>query len=112
MNNSIKYMVQSWQSLANTYPDMRYPAYNLSVRCGYDGNTKTNKVSIYLETFIQNEGGTRICLTADNFEYYGQYKPHMLEQAIERFTNKCKLTKEKYIFTVRTSIREPFDFNK
>lgn len=114
MNNSMERMVKSWQSIAKSFPDMRYPNYNLNTHCSLTSETlpPSQKVSFRFESFVQNEGGTRICLVADTYHYFGQYKEFMLEESVKRFKDKCDLTKEKHIFSIRTSIREPFDFNK
>ena len=106
--------IRNWENAANTFPDMRYPLYNISLNSilSSEAQPYIQKVHIKLETFIQNEGGTRIFLLIQKYEYVGQYKDSMLKESLERFHDQCRLYKEKYIWTGRTSIREPFEFNK
>jgi hypothetical protein len=112
--SEIETRIKHWQNVAKSFPDMRYPLYNIRL-----GSTLTTSVhpfipavSLYLETFVQNDGGTRIVLVADHYTWNGQYTPEELEHRLKHFIDKCELTKEKHIFNARHSIREPYDFNK
>lgn len=109
LNNNKK---REYIDLATTYSQMRYPKFNLRVGTYIDNYSNIYNTNVLLETFVSSKNGNLITYVTDQYKITSPINWDELTMVKDRFLDKCKLIKDKYIFNNNTAVYEPYEFNK
>src|SRR4030042_4236142 len=90
-----------WKMLAVSNIFMRYPKFNIKI------NNNSEDGVVAFDTFVRDKKSDFIILVSDKFGYNQPLDWDDLEKLKDRFLNRCRLNRDKYIFNEDTAIKEP-----